>query len=81
VRLGCVVRVESIGQGPTMSLWGKSCPRGATWASLARGTYGGYMCEVDRVLFIPDGGAIEAQGVGYPLEKISCPVPLRTSMS
>ena len=28
-----------------------------------------------------DGGAIEAWGVGYPLEKISCPVPLRTGMS
>ena len=28
-----------------------------------------------------DGGVIEAWGVGYPLEKISCPVPLRTGMS
>jgi hypothetical protein len=28
-----------------------------------------------------DGGAIEAWGVGYLLEKISCLVPLRTSMS
>jgi hypothetical protein len=27
------------------------------------------------------GGAVEARGVGYPLEKISCPVPLRTGMS
>ena len=27
-----------------------------------------------------DGGAIEAWGVGYPLEKISCLVPLRTGM-
>jgi hypothetical protein len=52
VYLGCVVRGESIGQDPSMSLWGKSCPRGATWASLARGTYGGYMCEVDRGVFL-----------------------------
>jgi hypothetical protein len=43
--LGCVVRVESIGQDPMMSLWGKSCQRGATWASLVRGTCGGCMCE------------------------------------
>jgi hypothetical protein len=43
--LGCVVRVESIGQDPMMSLWGKSCQRGATWVSLVRGTYGGCMCE------------------------------------
>jgi hypothetical protein len=28
-----------------------------------------------------DGGAIEARGVGYPHVKISCLVPLRTSMS
>ena len=28
-----------------------------------------------------DGGAIEARGVSYPLEKISCSVPLRTGMS
>jgi hypothetical protein len=41
--LGCVVRVESIGQDPTTSHWGKSCQRGATWASLTRVTYGGYM--------------------------------------
>jgi hypothetical protein len=33
------------------------------------------------VLFIPGGGAVEARGVGYPLEKISCPVPLMTGMS
>jgi hypothetical protein len=45
VHLGCVVRVESIGQDTTMILWGKSCPRGATWASLVRGTCGGCMCE------------------------------------
>jgi hypothetical protein len=38
-----VVRVESIGQDPTTSLWGKSCWRGATWASLTRVTYGGYV--------------------------------------
>jgi hypothetical protein len=43
VRLGCVVRVESIGQDPMTSLWGKSCRRGATWASLVRGTCGGCM--------------------------------------
>jgi hypothetical protein len=53
VCLGCVVRVESIGQDPTTSLWGKSCQR----------------------------GAVEARSVGYPLEKISCLVPLRTGMS
>ena len=28
-----------------------------------------------------DGGVIKAQGVGYPLEKISYHVPLRTDMS
>jgi hypothetical protein len=33
------------------------------------------------VLFIPDGGVVKARGVGYPLEKISCLVPLRTGMS
>jgi hypothetical protein len=27
------------------------------------------------VLVIPGGGAVEARGVGYSLEKISCPVP------
>jgi hypothetical protein len=67
VCLGCVVRVESIGQDPTMSLWGKSCRRGVTWASLMRDTCDGFMCE--------------RRGVGYPLEKISYPVPLRTGMS
>jgi hypothetical protein len=45
VHLGCVVRVESIGHDPTMSLLGKSCRRGATLASLVRGTYGGCMSE------------------------------------
>jgi hypothetical protein len=45
VCVGCVVRVESIEQDPTTSLWGKSCRRGVTWASLVRGTYGGCMCE------------------------------------
>jgi hypothetical protein len=38
-------------------------------------------CVSRRVLVILGGGAIEARGVGYPLEKISCPVPLRTGMS
>jgi hypothetical protein len=33
------------------------------------------------VLFILGGGAVDARGVGYPLEKISCLVPLRTGMS
>jgi hypothetical protein len=33
--------------------------------------------RADEVLDIPGGGAIEAQGVGYPLEKISCLVPLK----
>jgi hypothetical protein len=28
-----------------------------------------------------DGGAIEARGIGWPLEKMSCLVPLRTGMS
>jgi hypothetical protein len=37
--------------------------------------------RADGVLVIPSGGAVEARGVGYPLEKISCPVPLRTDMS
>jgi hypothetical protein len=27
------------------------------------------------VFVISGGGAVEARGVGYPLEKISCPVP------
>jgi hypothetical protein len=45
MHLRCVVRVESIGQDSTTSLWGKSCRRGATWASLKRGTCGGCMCE------------------------------------
>jgi hypothetical protein len=36
---------------------------------------------VSWVLVIPGGGAIEARGVGYALEKISCSVPLRTDMS
>jgi hypothetical protein len=43
VCLECVVRVESIGQDPMMSLWGKSYQRGVTWASLTRVTCGGYM--------------------------------------
>jgi hypothetical protein len=33
------------------------------------------------VLVIPGGGAVMAQEVGDSLEKKSCPVPLRTSMS
>jgi hypothetical protein len=37
--------------------------------------------RADGVLVILGGGAIEAWGVGYPLEKISCPVLLRTGMS
>jgi hypothetical protein len=37
--------------------------------------------RVDGVLVILGGGAFEARGVGYPLVKISCPVPLRTGMS
>jgi hypothetical protein len=31
--------------------------------------------RADGVLVIPGGGAVEARGVGYSLEKISCPVP------
>jgi hypothetical protein len=45
MRLGCVVRVESIGQDLTTSLWDKSCQGGATWASPVRGTCGGCMCD------------------------------------
>jgi hypothetical protein len=37
--------------------------------------------RADEVLVIPGGGVVEARGVGYPLEKISCPVPLRTGVS
>jgi hypothetical protein len=37
--------------------------------------------RADGVLVIPGGGVVEARGVGYPLEKISCLVPLRTGMS
>ena len=37
--------------------------------------------RADGVLVIPGGGAVEARGVGYPLEKISYLVPLNTSMS
>jgi hypothetical protein len=37
--------------------------------------------RADGVLVIPGGGAVETPGVGYPLEKISCLVPLRTGMS
>jgi hypothetical protein len=37
--------------------------------------------RADGVMVIPDGGAVEARGVGYPLEKISCLIPLRTGMS
>jgi hypothetical protein len=37
--------------------------------------------RADGVLVIPGGGAVEAWGVGYPLEKISYLVPLRTGMS
>ena len=37
--------------------------------------------RADGVLVIHGGGAVEARGVGYPLEKISCLVPLRTGMS
>ena len=37
--------------------------------------------RADGVLVIPGGGAVEARGVGYPLEKISYPIPLRTGMS
>jgi hypothetical protein len=38
-------------------------------------------CVRHGVLVILGGGAVEARGVGYPLEKISCPAPLRTGMS
>jgi hypothetical protein len=40
MRLGCVERVELIRQDLTMSRWDESCWRGATYASLMRGTYG-----------------------------------------
>jgi hypothetical protein len=42
VHLGCVVRVELIGQDPMMSRW-TSLAGGATWASPTRGTCGGCM--------------------------------------
>jgi hypothetical protein len=38
-------------------------------------------CVRHGVLVIPGGGAVEARGVGYPLEKISCLVLIRTGMS
>jgi hypothetical protein len=38
-------------------------------------------CVRHGVLVIPGGGAIEARGVGYPLEKISYSVLIRTGMS
>ena len=53
MRLGCVVRVESIGQDPTTSLWGKSCRRGATWASLAELPMAGICERWTEVLVIP----------------------------
>jgi hypothetical protein len=37
--------------------------------------------RADGVLVVLGGGAVEARDVGYPLEKISCTVPLRTGMS
>jgi hypothetical protein len=37
--------------------------------------------RADEVLVIPGEDAVEAQGVGYALEKIFCLVPLRTGMS
>ena len=43
VHLGCVVRVESIGQDLRMSCWMSLARGGATWASPMSGTYGGYM--------------------------------------
>jgi hypothetical protein len=36
--------------------------------------------RADGVLVILVGGVIKARGVGYPLEKISYLVPLRTGM-
>jgi hypothetical protein len=35
------------------------------------------LCEIK----LQDGGAVDTRGDGYPLEKISCPVPLRTGIS
>jgi hypothetical protein len=81
MRVGCVVRVESIGQDPTTSLWGKSCRRGCDLDIPHERYMWRVHVRVDGVLAIPSGGAFEAWGVGYPLEKISYLVPLRTGMS
>jgi hypothetical protein len=42
-----------------------------------RRSWGGVSCGMKP----QDGGAVEAQGIGWPLEKMSCLVPLRTGMS
>jgi hypothetical protein len=81
VRLGCVVGVESIGQDPTMSLWGKSCQKECDLGIPRERYLWRVHVRTDGVLVIPGGGAVEAWGVGYPLEKISYLVPLRTGMS
>jgi hypothetical protein len=81
VCFGCVVRDESIGQDPMMSLWGKSCWRGVTWASLVRGTYGGCMCEETGCWLSLVEVPLRHGVLVIPFEKISCLVPLTTSMS
>jgi hypothetical protein len=68
MRLGCVVRVESIRQDPTMSLWGKSCRRGVTWASLVRGTYGGCMDEQTGCWLCNTPGVYHQLSSGFKLK-------------
>jgi hypothetical protein len=81
VCLGCVVRVESIGQDPTMSLWGTSCWRGDLgipyesylWRVYVRGGPGCWLSLVEVLSWHKE--------LVIPFEKISYPIPLKTGMS
>ena len=73
MRLGCVVRVESIRQDHTTSHWARlagGCDLGIPyerylWRVHVRGEDSRVecLCGMNR----RDGGATEARGVGYPL--------------
>ena len=88
VRLGYVLRIESIGHDSTTSLWTSLARRMRPEHSLREVPVAG-TCEMRRSR---GGVSLWDEALGWrcrrgtgcwlsPAEKISCPVPLRTGMS
>jgi hypothetical protein len=67
VRLGCVVRVESIRQDPMTSHWSKSCWRVRPRHPSRELPMAGICVMWNGVSFILGGGAVKVRGVGDPL--------------